>query len=540
MDVTTNEYYQIEHDPPSGTAELQLAGIEEVEARRIELGHTDSKPRESTIRKFAEERTNKDVATGMAETIIAPEARQSTTASLLFNEKEAHSKPPATNEATREAPATPPIAFPSFPSVESIDFAKIINISPTRDENERRNRSLTLQSQTSDVVVSSPEDGRHRRGGIRIKKSAVDNFATHSAGKGASNNIMAPPQSPMSPFNTTSKHHRSDATLHSDVSPPKRRRNSATVIDEYSPLTSPGNKTVSGYMGMSRRGVISKRKLSAASPLSKAVATLGAVNPSDFDLEQQSGLSTQTKKDFISRVVIKAKDTVIIDKAVAVPFQLQDPVGAGRKALTSAISLLYPLDESVVFGLRDMVHPALPVQKSSNLVQTVSPQVSTPVPVFTPPNQIATPVPSSSPVRSENLEFATAITLPPPSRHKHNTVTPGPSSNLQPPTILTSLSVLQSKVKPEASPSRQAQATRAHRPRSTVQVPPRGIRKEGPTFKEELKQAWKTPELSDDCVITYAEERSGEESGVVRHIKSARPGSFRESGVLFGVRYLVG
>lgn len=55
-----------------------------------------------------------------------------------------------------------------------------------------------------------------------------------------------------------------------------------------------------------------------------------------------------------------------------------------------------------------------------------------------------------------------------------------------------------------------------------------------------------TPPLSRDCVITYAQKGAWGESpsdgcgGVLRQMKSARPGEFKEDSILMGVRFLVG
>lgn len=61
----------------------------------------------------------------------------------------------------------------------------------------------------------------------------------------------------------------------------------------------------------------------------------------------------------------------------------------------------------------------------------------------------------------------------------------------------------------------------------------------------ELNELWKMPELSKDSVVSFAEEgpwrTSGNgKGGVWRNIRSARPGYFKETEVLFGVRYIIG
>lgn len=50
----------------------------------------------------------------------------------------------------------------------------------------------------------------------------------------------------------------------------------------------------------------------------------------------------------------------------------------------------------------------------------------------------------------------------------------------------------------------------------------------------DLEADFTVPELSRDCVITYAEK------GVLRNVGAVRGGKFSETGVLMGVRFLVG
>ena len=65
-----------------------------------------------------------------------------------------------------------------------------------------------------------------------------------------------------------------------------------------------------------------------------------------------------------------------------------------------------------------------------------------------------------------------------------------------------------------------------------------------PSYVIQSEPTMDVPELCRDCVITYAEPRPGEEvklgpGGVVRQVKCQRPGDFRESDVVLGIRFVV-
>jgi hypothetical protein len=63
------------------------------------------------------------------------------------------------------------------------------------------------------------------------------------------------------------------------------------------------------------------------------------------------------------------------------------------------------------------------------------------------------------------------------------------------------------------------------------------------TFAQLLDTDWETPELSKDCVATYAEDgpwlKDASGSGFLRQVKSVKGGSFKETQVLLGVRFVV-
>lgn len=75
---------------------------------------------------------------------------------------------------------------------------------------------------------------------------------------------------------------------------------------------------------------------------------------------------------------------------------------------------------------------------------------------------------------------------------------------------------------------------RRRRPAANTHLPPNPV------------PFWPTPALSQDSILSYAEEAawktgaSGGDRGVYRQIKAERNGWFEESGVLMGVRFLVG
>ena len=111
---------------------------------------------------------------------------------------------------------------------------------------------------------------------------------------------------------------------------------------------------------------------------------------------------------------------------------------------------------------------------------------------------------------------------------------PGPSSNKAP------QSTASLKRTSDAAPSPTPQVPRRRRSAANTSLAPN------------LLPVFPTPALSQDCVISYAEETdwktslghvdggTGGDGGVYRQIKAERNGWFEERGVLMGVRFLVG
>jgi hypothetical protein len=63
------------------------------------------------------------------------------------------------------------------------------------------------------------------------------------------------------------------------------------------------------------------------------------------------------------------------------------------------------------------------------------------------------------------------------------------------------------------------------------------------SFAQELDREWETPELSKDCVATYAEDgpwlKNAGDSGFLRQVKSVKGGNFQETQVLLAVRFVI-
>jgi hypothetical protein len=195
------------------------------------------------------------------------------------------------------------------------------------------------------------------------------------------------------------------------------------------------------------------------------------------------------KTSSIHRVIIRNQGEIIVDRQFSTPLHLLHSDFLSE-ITTIPSSPVYPLPESVVFGTR-------------NLSDAIAPLIA-PAPIFQPP----TPQPSSSPTRK---------------LRKSRSSSPRKASQ-------TPVNQRSHVAKPIGGREHKAREQRAREQVDQMTV---------------LNDAWKTPELSKDCVVSFAEEgpwRTGvnRKGGVWRQIRSARPGYFKESEVLFGVRYLIG
>lgn len=265
----------------------------------------------------------------------------------------------------------------------------------------------------------------------------------------------------------------------------RRRRRQSDAIE--SSKTQPPKKRNRGLsisnasspdklVGITRRGFVRETDNSGGSPKGTAAAKHDA---------NESPAKTPT----IRRVIIKSQGETITDKQLATPMTLSHTAAASEITKVPS-SPVYPLPESVVFGGRGWNDATAPSMTSAQM--------------FHPP----TPHPSSSPTRK-----------PPKPR--------------------------------SLSPRKKPRASIGQRGHNAKSVDRREQRDQKYREREQLKQmaeldaAWKMPELSKDSVVSFAEEgpwrTSGNgKGGVWRQIRSARPGYFKESEVLFGVRYLIG
>ena len=121
--------------------------------------------------------------------------------------------------------------------------------------------------------------------------------------------------------------------------------------------------------------------------------------------------------------------------------------------------------------------------------------------VVTPTESVGLPFrPSSSPSTTLDPDISTPRPNPPSPAIQSTLATPKPSSNPLP---------------PDLSPVTTTAPSRRRRG-SSMEIP-----------------KWPTPALSDNCVITFAPD-------IVRQVRFERPGWFKESSILMGVRFVVG
>lgn len=237
------------------------------------------------------------------------------------------------------------------------------------------------------------------------------------------------------------------------------------------------------------RGSSTSNADSPVKPFLTRNGLMRGANKSGGELKQAeavklNGYESPTKTPVIRRIIIKNQDEIVVDKLLDMPLELSRKVAAPETPKVPS-SPVYPLDESVVFSTRKLSDITTPSMKPPQTTQ--------------PP----TPHASSSPTRK-----------PPPKSRSSS-----PLKKSQTPTGLP-------------TPVSRLERSRNEKARTQTQQ------------IAELDNSWKMPELSKDCVVSFAQEgpwmTSGNgKGGVWRNVKSARPGSFKETDVLFGVRYVI-
>ncbi|KIW09007.1 uncharacterized protein PV09_00904 [Verruconis gallopava] len=311
--------------------------------------------------------------------------------------------------------------LPDFPAVPQLDFNDVIAITPTKAEEARKQRG----NQTG---------------------------SSHSA---------------RIPFSTSMTKRRLVDTISVDESESPSHNGTWNAR----PGAVAGSKSVSGYMGMTKRGVFRKR---ANTTSAEQQAPTSEIQTADGELVAQ-------EKDMwtIKRVFIGGKDAPIIDKVLSSPYSLQKRC---RLGLSPSVNH-QPLDESVVFGLRN-VNTWNAATKVQSLAAS-STSLSTALPAG------LAPQPATNQTRLPDASFSlrSALSLP-------LSLNTGPQ------------------------------------PQSKFGDP-----------LEETRATWRMPELSKDCVISFAEEgewlTAAGKGSVLRHIRSSRAGNFTEHEVIFAVRYIV-
>lgn len=327
--------------------------------------------------------------------------------------------------------------LPKFPPVPEIDYNDLVSITPTKAETLRMARGV----QSSDPISDNS----------KYLESA-------------SESPMSMPPPPVPGMHRLGKRRRADAISVTDNESPSKRPHTPAR-----PGATSGSKSVSGFMGMTKRGLFNKgrrtrRGSSTAQPVSTPTQPTSDATP------------PQLPEDSITRVVITGKETPVIDRTLVVPYDLRQKSRIFQTAEQSSPKY-QPLDESVVFGLRSLKVKSTPC---------TSQQVSSDPPAPT----------SDQPLPPQACPTSKLQPTPPAPE-------PAPAAHIKPPT-----------------------------PKPKYDDPLEGTR-----------ATWQTPPLSEDCVISFAEEgdwiSNAGRGSVLRQVRSERAGTFTTSEVVFAVRYIV-
>jgi hypothetical protein len=370
---------------------------------------------------------------------------------------------------------------------------------------------LSLDSTTiKDTNISTDFKVQHYK---YTPKSSIGNLTIVKSNPPQADSTRTRAQSnmlPPKPPSTVPAKRRQSVTIVLDNSCREGKRRRGSVVRSAS-VSEPA---ADGDLLITRRGVFNRRK-TVTSSLKNAENSenreIGTPAPTPPSREGNGRINRSRTAAMIRHIVIECRGIVIVDKTLDPPLPLQRRDRGIAGHVTSSIPL--SLDESSVFSLKGMTNP-------------------TPTPFFPPPlvelkqtpKQMQTPIPSSSP--NHCLQSS-------PTR---KTLSAPCSASVSTPVQKTHISRL------AQVPINRTALAATYRPAHVPSTARRSDR-EPVNYARELKDAWVTPELSKDCVLGYAEEgvRADEPRvGVLRHVKSARPGWFVESEVLFAVRYLVG
>jgi hypothetical protein len=239
-------------------------------------------------------------------------------------------------------------------------------------------------------------------------------------------------------------------------------------------------------MGMTKRGIFSKESI-----MHPDGTTLPSTDKPTAAIPQKQLVQDRSA---ISRIVITSRETLIVDKALTSPYS---PRTKSRtwQANQNPSSPFQPLDESVIFGFKD----------AKDRAKAVASQLRAALPAL------------MASAGASALQDPQAAVVPP------TPVTASPS------TLNPMLTPAPAALVPKPQSKKVALASR------------RKVKYDDPL--EGTRATWKTPELSEDCVISFVQEGellTAEGKGsVLRHVRGGRAGIFTESEVVFAVRYIV-
>ncbi|KAJ9668316.1 hypothetical protein H2201_001364 [Coniosporium apollinis] len=245
----------------------------------------------------------------------------------------------------------------------------------------------------------------------------------------------------------------------------------------------------------------------------------------------------------LKRVVVKLKDTTVLDHTFSELKQLKKPPPEGLEMGTRRHSIAAPIFtqlQSRETPVRPLRLQDSPVSSTESTVTVTPPQLTFDVirdpAAFTPlppaSSTVSITVPESKPAnrtRRSTIKRANPGTTA--SQPLATPVTPAPAPTPAPtatkprtrrqPRADTQLK-LTSQPKAETQPRRRV---------STLRTPAKAEAK--------VEDEFVVPALSKDCVVTYAQPGAWSGS-CVRQVRSERGGEFREEGVVMGVRFLLG
>ncbi|EON68986.1 hypothetical protein W97_08244 [Coniosporium apollinis CBS 100218] len=246
----------------------------------------------------------------------------------------------------------------------------------------------------------------------------------------------------------------------------------------------------------------------------------------------------------LKRVVVKLKDTTVLDHTFSELKQLKKPPFKGVEMGTRRHSIAAPIftqQQSKRTPVRPLRFEDSPTGSTKSTV-TVTPQqlkfdaIKAPAastPLLPASSAESTNIQDTKPAsrrRRSAIQKANPGTAPPQPLATPITpaLAPTPAPTTKPRTRRQPKTHNQPKPRPA---SQQKAGSQPRRRASAIRTPARA--------RTEAEAEFVVPPLSQDCVVTYAQPGAWSGS-CVRQVRSERGGDFREESVIMGVRFLLG